>query len=64
MAGVKGETAPELRCSFCGKSRSAVRHLISGPGVGRNRVLICNECVNLCAEIIEEEEDAVVDPSK
>jgi|SRR5580693_1406894 hypothetical protein len=36
-----------LACSFCGKSRSAVTTLIQGPGV-----LICNECVDLCTQII------------
>jgi hypothetical protein len=46
----------ELRCSFCGKPRSSVRQLISGPGQGPRRVLICNECIDLCAEIIAEEE--------
>ncbi len=39
-----------LRCSFCGKSKSQVKKLIAGPGV-----YICNECVELCNEIIEEE---------
>ena len=35
------------RCSFCGKSQKQVKALIAGPGV-----LICNECVGLCAEIL------------
>ncbi len=39
-----------LRCSFCGKSQNQVKKLIAGPGV-----YICNECVDLCNEIIEEE---------
>jgi ATP-dependent Clp protease ATP-binding subunit ClpX len=39
-----------LRCSFCGKTQSQVKKLIAGPGV-----YICNECVELCNEIIEEE---------
>jgi hypothetical protein len=46
----------ELRCSFCLKPRSAVRTLIASPGIGPIRVLICDECVDLCAEIIAEEE--------
>jgi ATP-dependent Clp protease ATP-binding subunit ClpX len=46
----------ELRCSFCGKPKSAVRKLISGPGFGPRRALICDECVDLCVEIIAEEE--------
>lgn len=39
-----------LKCSFCGKSQKQVRKLIAGPGV-----YICNECVDLCNEIIDEE---------
>ena len=41
-----------LVCSFCGKSQDQVRRLIAGPGA----VYICDECVDLCREIIEEEE--------
>ncbi len=39
-----------LKCSFCGKSQKQVQKLIAGPGV-----YICNECIDLCNEIIEEE---------
>jgi ATP-dependent Clp protease ATP-binding subunit ClpX len=39
-----------LKCSFCGKSQEQVRKLIAGPGV-----YICDECIELCNEIIEEE---------
>jgi epoxyqueuosine reductase QueG len=39
-----------LRCSFCGKSSEQVRKLIAGPGV-----YICDECVELCNEILDEE---------
>ena len=39
-----------LRCSFCGKSRDEVRKLIAGP-----TVYICDECVNLCNDIIAED---------
>lgn len=45
----------ELHCSFCLKPRSSVRTLISGPGHGPSQVLICDECVDLCTEIIAEE---------
>ncbi len=45
------------RCSFCGKSQDLVQRLIAGPG----GVYICDECVDLCREIIEEEQ-AVVKP--
>lgn len=41
----------EFRCSFCGKPQSQVRKLIAGP----NGAYICDECVDICAEIIEEE---------
>lgn len=39
-----------IQCSFCGKTQEQVRKLIAGPGV-----CICNECIELCAEIIEED---------
>ncbi len=39
-----------LKCSFCGKSQRQVKKLIAGPGV-----YICDECIDLCNEIIEEE---------
>jgi ATP-dependent Clp protease ATP-binding subunit ClpX len=49
-----GETTPGggdlLKCSFCGKSQKQVKKLIAGPGV-----YICDECIDLCNEIIEEE---------
>ncbi len=45
-----GETSDLLKCSFCGKSQKQVRKLIAGPGV-----YICDECIELCNEIIEEE---------
>src|SRR5690606_6891793 len=40
----------QLRCSFCGKSQDQVRRLIAGPNV-----FICDECIELCQEIINEE---------
>jgi ATP-dependent Clp protease ATP-binding subunit ClpX len=48
-SGAKGPKVP-YRCSFCGKSQEQVRKLIAGQGV-----YICDECINLCQEIIEEE---------
>nr|NLI51472.1 ATP-dependent Clp protease ATP-binding subunit ClpX [Propionibacterium sp.] len=45
-----GETSDLLKCSFCAKSQKQVRKLIAGPGV-----YICDECIDLCSEIIEEE---------
>ena len=44
------ETTDKLSCSFCGKSQDDVKKLIAGPSV-----YICNECVDLCNDIIEEE---------
>ncbi|HCG58742.1 MAG TPA: ATP-dependent Clp protease ATP-binding subunit ClpX, partial [Lachnospiraceae bacterium] len=41
----------KIRCSFCGKSEDQVRKLIAGPG----DVYICDECINVCSEIVEEE---------
>ena len=49
MAGRNSED--KIRCSFCGKSQDQVRKLIAGP----NGAYICDECVDICAEIIEEE---------
>lgn len=47
----------QLRCSFCNKSQDQVRKLIAGPNV-----YICDECIDLCSEIIEEEfEDREID---
>lgn len=45
-----------VRCSFCGKTQEEVRKIVAGPGV-----YICNECIDLCKEIIDEQlyEDAV-----
>ena len=45
-----GEEKGQLRCSFCGKTQDQVRKLVAGPGV-----YICDECIELCNEIIEEE---------
>jgi ATP-dependent Clp protease ATP-binding subunit ClpX len=45
-----GRGSDELRCSFCGKSKEHVQKFISGPSV-----YICNECIKLCNEILQEE---------
>ncbi len=50
MANTRG-TRGQYHCSFCGKSQDQVRRLIAGPGA----VYICDECVDLCREIIDEE---------
>jgi ATP-dependent Clp protease ATP-binding subunit ClpX len=44
------DPSDQLQCSFCGKSQRQVRKLIAGPGV-----YICDECIELCNEIIDEE---------
>ena len=51
MTKSNGDAKNTLYCSFCGKSQHEVRKLIAGPNV-----FICNECVELCADIIKEED--------
>jgi len=51
-------TRMTYRCSFCGKSQDQVQRLIAGPG----GVYICDECIDLCREIIEEEQATVAKP--
>ena len=46
-----GKTPIKIKCSFCGKPQDAVRKLIAGP----DGIFICDECISLCSEIIEEE---------
>jgi ATP-dependent Clp protease ATP-binding subunit ClpX len=53
MAG-KTEEMNKLRCSFCGKTQEQVKKLIAGPNV-----YICDECIDLCADIIDEEYDVL-----
>jgi len=50
------EEKKQLKCSFCGKSQDQVRRLIAGPNV-----YICDECIELCQEIIQEEFDENID---
>ncbi len=54
-----GDSKSTLYCSFCGKSQHEVRKLIAGP-----TVFICDECVELCMDIIREESKAVLGKSK
>ena len=49
MAGRKSDDI--IRCSFCNKTQAQVRKMIAGP----NGTYICDECVEVCSEIIEEE---------
>ena len=53
------EGGDQLKCSFCGKSQRQVRKLIAGPGV-----YICDECIELCNDIVEDElaEEAAIEP--
>lgn len=51
-----GDEKGQLKCSFCGKVQEQVKKLIAGPGV-----YICDECIELCNEIIEEELNEEVD---
>lgn len=56
-----GKNMEKIRCSFCGKTQDQVRKLIAGPG----GAYICDECVDICSEIIEEEfEDDVTQQPK
>jgi ATP-dependent Clp protease ATP-binding subunit ClpX len=50
MSRREGTSGSLLRCSFCGKNQNEVKKLIAGPGV-----YICDECIDLCTDIIEEE---------
>ena len=49
----------QYHCSFCGKNQDQVRRLIAGPGA----VYICDECVDLCREIIDEETGTASTPT-
>lgn len=51
MAGKSNNNTTKIRCSFCGKTEKQVRKLIAGPG----DVFICDECISLCDEILEDE---------
>lgn len=51
MAGKSNDSTNRLHCSFCGKTENQTRKLIAGPG----GVYICDECVALCSEILEDE---------
>lgn len=54
---MKYDEKKQLRCSFCAKSQEQVRRLVAGPSV-----YICDECINLCSEIIEDEFDDIEVP--
>lgn len=58
---MSGKAPIKIKCSFCGKTQDAVRKLIAGP----DGIYICDECISLCSEIIEEElyEDDMPDVS-
>ncbi|NVM20891.1 MAG: ATP-dependent Clp protease ATP-binding subunit ClpX [Desulfobacterales bacterium] len=59
MAKRRGMSVNGLRCSFCGKSQDEVKKLIAGPAV-----YICDECIELCNEIIEEEHEKEIQTRK
>ncbi|MCR5775672.1 MAG: ATP-dependent Clp protease ATP-binding subunit ClpX [Lachnospiraceae bacterium] len=54
MATKMGFGEDEIRCSFCGKTQNQVRKLIAGP----NGTYICDECVAICSDIIDEEDES------
>ena len=47
------------KCSFCGKSAEQVRRLVAGPGV-----FICNECVDLCCDILDEDYAGMIESAE
>ncbi len=49
----------EVRCSFCGRTQDEVKRLIAGPNA-----YICNECVGICADLIDEEEENVAEEAR
>jgi ATP-dependent protease Clp ATPase subunit len=53
----RGQDAEPLRCSFCRKSQGSVQKLISTPSDNPNRAWICDECVSVCASILEDDRD-------
>ena len=54
----KNNTTPKsVRCSFCGKAQESVRKIVAGPGV-----YICDECVDVCADILDEEMGENLEP--
>src|SRR3989304_5031811 len=58
MPSAKGGSRATYTCSFCGKNQDQVRRLIAGPGA----VYICDECVELCREIIQEDKSTPTRP--
>lgn len=58
MTTKKKDTTSSLTCSFCGKSQEVVKKLVAGPDV-----YICDECIELCNEILEEEAETNLDNS-
>lgn len=54
-------TDDTIRCSFCGRTQDQVRKMIAG--AGNNNVYICDECIELCSEILEEELEGQEDPA-
>ena len=55
MSSVKGDDKEKLFCSFCGKPKDLAKKLIAGP----NGVYICDECIDICKEVLNEEEEKV-----
>ena len=52
MGKIKGPTNGDLLCSFCGKKQDEVKKLVAGPSV-----YICDECIELCNDIMVEEDE-------
>ena len=58
MTSSRSSGKVQYHCSFCGKNQDQVKRLIAGPGA----VYICDECVELCREIIDEEVSGAIRP--
>ena len=56
-----GPDVEALRCSFCRKSQDVVQKLISSPSDGPRRAYICDECVAVCASILQEDREPAAD---
>ncbi len=56
MASKKKDGGPKLYCSFCGKSQEVVKKLVAGPDV-----YICDECIELCNEIVDDENEQSIE---
>jgi hypothetical protein len=62
MTDAAADQIPPIRCSFCRKTQDEVRKLISGEDAEGRDVYICDECVDLCNDIIFDEAPSIIYP--